>query len=116
MKKIRAIYIGDVRFDQCPVFELNTDTNYFEMLIDKEFRYEKEVVEEDDEFLVFVVENDIATVIKEQLPNVALGAFKGDKQSFVEYLFKGSKGVNSMNKRGTGVAFIAIAAFLFSAK
>ena len=65
MKKIRAIYIGDVRFDQCPVFELNNDTNYFEMLIDKEFRYEKEVVEEDDEFLVFVVENDIATFIKE---------------------------------------------------
>lgn len=64
-EKIRAIYIGDVRFDQCPVFELNTKTNYFEMLIDKEFRYEKEVVEEDDEFLVFVVENDIATFIKE---------------------------------------------------
>ena len=65
MKKIRAIYIGDVRFNQCPVFELNTDTNYFEMLIDKEFRYEEEVVEEDDEFLVFVVEYDIATFIKE---------------------------------------------------
>lgn len=59
--KIRAIYIGDVRFNQCPVFELNMDTNYFEMLTDKEFRYEKEVVEEDDddEFLVFIVENDI---------------------------------------------------------
>lgn len=60
MKKVRAIYIGDVRFDQCPVFELNMETNYFEMLIDKEFKYEKEVVEEDDEFLVFIVENDIA--------------------------------------------------------
>lgn len=65
MKKVRAIYIGDVRYDQCPVFELNTDTNYFEMLIDKEFKYEKEVVEEDDEFLIFVVEDDIATFIKE---------------------------------------------------
>lgn len=64
MKKIRAIYIGDVRFDRCPVFELNMDTNYFEMLTDKEYRYEKEVVEEDDEFLVFIVENDIATLIK----------------------------------------------------
>jgi len=61
-EKIRAIFIGDVRFDQCPVFELNTDTNYFEMLIDKEFRYAKELVEEDDDFLVFVVENDIATL------------------------------------------------------
>ncbi|WP_427137937.1 hypothetical protein [Psychrobacillus psychrodurans] len=57
MKKIRAIYIGDVRFDQCPVFELNTETNYFE-IIDKEMRYEKEVVEEDDDFLIFKVEND----------------------------------------------------------
>ena len=64
MKKIRAIYIGDIRFDQCPVFELNLDTNYFEMLTDKEFRYEKEVVEEDDEFLVFIVENHTATLIK----------------------------------------------------
>lgn len=58
------MYIGDIRFDQCPVFELNQETNYFEMLIDKQFNYEKEVVENDDEFLVFVVENDIATFIK----------------------------------------------------
>ena len=64
MKKIRAIFIGDVRFDQCPVFELNVETNYFEMLIDKEFRYEKEVVEEDNDFLVFEIENDVATLIK----------------------------------------------------
>ena len=64
MKTIRAIYIGDVRFEQCPVFELNVETNYFEMLIDKEFRYEKECVEEDSDFLIFKVENDIATLIK----------------------------------------------------
>lgn len=64
MKKIRAIYIGDVRFDQCPVFELNVETNYFEMLIDKEFRYEKECVEEDSDFLIFKVESDRATLIK----------------------------------------------------
>jgi len=63
MKKVRAIFIGDVRFDQCPVFELNSETNYFEMIIDKEFRYLKEVVEEDDDFLVFEIENDIATLI-----------------------------------------------------
>lgn len=61
---MRAIYIGDVRFDQCPVFELNTETNYFEMLLDKEFRYEKEVVEQDEEFLVFTVHNDRATFVK----------------------------------------------------
>ena len=65
MKKIRAIFIGDVRFDQCPVFELNNETNYFEMLIDKEIRYEKEVVEEDDDFLTFEIEKDIATLIEQ---------------------------------------------------
>lgn len=60
--KVRAIYIGDVRFDQCPVFELNTETNYFEMIIDKEIKYEKVVVEEDEEFLIFEIENDVATM------------------------------------------------------
>lgn len=64
MKKIRAIFIGDVRFDQCPVFELNKETNYFEMIIDKEFSYEKELVEEDKDFLIFEIENDIATLIE----------------------------------------------------
>ena len=61
--KIRAIFIGDVRFDQCPVFELNTETNYFEMIIDKEIKYEKVVVEEDEEFLIFEIEKDIATIM-----------------------------------------------------
>ena len=64
MKKFRAVFIGDVRFDQCPVFELNTKTRYFELIIDKEIRYEKEVVEEDDDFLIFKVEDDIATLIE----------------------------------------------------
>lgn len=64
MKKIRAIFIGDVRYDQCPVFELNNETNYFEMLIDKEMKYEIEVVEEDDDFLIFEIEKDIATLME----------------------------------------------------
>lgn len=64
MKKIRAVFIGDVRFDQCPVFELNTETDYFEMIIDKEIRYERVVVEEDEDFLVFEIEHDIATLSK----------------------------------------------------
>lgn len=63
MKKIRAIYIGDVRYDECPAFELNEKTNWFEMLKDKTFRYEKECVEEDDDFLIFEVENDEAKLI-----------------------------------------------------
>lgn len=64
MKKIRAIYIGDVRFDQCPVFELNKGTGYFEMLIDRACIYEKECVYEDHDFIVFEVENDRAKLIK----------------------------------------------------
>ncbi len=61
MKKIRAIFIGDVRYDQCPVFELNVKTNLFEMLIDRDFKYEKEVVMQDDQFLVFTIENEMVT-------------------------------------------------------
>lgn len=53
--KRRAIYIGDIRFNECNVFELNAETNYFEMLNDKEFRYEKEVVEQDSDWLIFQV-------------------------------------------------------------
>lgn len=53
--KIRAIYIGDMRFDFCPVFELDEDTKEFAMLSDKEFRYDKAVVYEDEDFLVFEV-------------------------------------------------------------
>lgn len=63
MKKNRAVFIGDVRFDQCPVFELNNETNCFEMIIDKECKYDKVVVEEDNDFLVFEIEEDIATMI-----------------------------------------------------
>lgn len=63
MKKIRAIYIGDVRFDVCPVFELNFETNYFEMIKDNEIKYEKECVYEDSDFLIFEVENDDAKII-----------------------------------------------------
>ncbi|WFD08784.1 hypothetical protein [Tepidibacter hydrothermalis] len=55
MIKMRAIYIGDVRFNECNVFELNEETNYFEMINDKEFEYKKEIVEEDDDWLIFEV-------------------------------------------------------------
>lgn len=50
-----AIYSGDVRFDFCPVFELDEDTEEFIMLSDKEFRYDKDVVYEDEDFLLFEV-------------------------------------------------------------
>lgn len=64
MKKIRAIYIGDVRFDECPVFELNNETGWFVMLRDNEIKYEKDCVYEDDDFLIFIVENDLAKMIE----------------------------------------------------
>lgn len=44
-----------MRFDFCPVFELDEDTEEFIMLSDKEFRYDKDVVYEDEDFLVFEV-------------------------------------------------------------
>ncbi|MEK4715909.1 hypothetical protein [Sporosarcina sp. FSL K6-5500] len=46
-------------------FELNNETNYFEMIIDKEFRYEKELVEEDEDYIIFEIEKDIATLIEQ---------------------------------------------------
>lgn len=64
MKKVRAIYTGDIKHNQCPVFELSRETGWFEMLEDKSFRYEKECVYEDPTFLVFEVENyDVKMVI-----------------------------------------------------
>ncbi len=61
--KVRAIYIGDIRFDECPVFQLDESTNMFVMLRDSEFKYDKEVVLEDPDFLVFKVKNDHATLV-----------------------------------------------------
>lgn len=54
MIKIRAIYMGDIKFKNCPVFELK-ENGWFEMLEDSEFRYEKTVVESDDDWLIFTV-------------------------------------------------------------
>lgn len=64
IEKIRAIYIGDVRFDVCPVFELNEENGYFEIINDKEFRYDKNSVYEDNDFLIFSIEDDVAKLIK----------------------------------------------------
>jgi len=58
LKKIRAIYIGDVKHNQCPVFELNNESGWFEMLEDTSFSYEKECVEEDPTFLIFEVQGE----------------------------------------------------------
>lgn len=57
-KEIRAIYIGDIAFDTCPVFKLNTETDRFEMLIDCDFQYEAVFVYEDKDFLIFELEEE----------------------------------------------------------
>lgn len=64
MKKLRAMYTGDVRFNECPVFELNEDNGYFEMISDHEFRYEKSTVFEDNDFIIFSIEDDTVRIIK----------------------------------------------------
>ena len=66
MKKLRAIYIGDVRFDTCPVFELNHRTDNFEMLKDTEFAYSREAVYSDPDFILFEIEDDQAKLIKKK--------------------------------------------------
>lgn len=61
--KTRAIYIGDTRFDSCPMFEKNEKTGDYEMLIDKEIRYSIEAVEEEGSgFIVFEIDNNVAKV------------------------------------------------------
>lgn len=61
--KLRAIFIGDFRFSECPVFEYTATTNQYEMLIDRMIAYDKEVVEQDEDFLLFRVEADVATLL-----------------------------------------------------
>lgn len=56
--EIRAIYIGDVRFNNCPVFQLNKATNEFVMIEDEEFKYALEDVVEDNDFYIFEIYND----------------------------------------------------------
>ena len=55
---IRAIYIGDIRFDDCPVFERDEEDGYFKILGDPDFRYTKEEVESDKSFIRFLVNED----------------------------------------------------------
>ncbi len=65
--KVRAIFKGDIRFDECAIFELNEKTNRFVMIKDKEFEYEKDIVLNDPNFLVFNVVDDEVSLVKEEL-------------------------------------------------
>ena len=55
MNKIRAVYMGDVRFSKCPVFELNSKKDIFEMIEDRSFWYPRKAVYDDNNFFIFVV-------------------------------------------------------------
>lgn len=60
----RAIYIGDLRFNECPVFELNQEGTDFVMKEDASFKYPKEIVYGDDDFFVFTVKAGIVSLKK----------------------------------------------------
>lgn len=57
-KRIRAIFKYDIRFDTCPIFELDEKKGIFHMITDEEFKYDKDVVLNDDDFIVFEVDGD----------------------------------------------------------
>lgn len=56
--RLRAIAMCDIRFNHCPVFEYNGDTDMFEMLDDSEFSYPPVCIVEDDDFIVAIVEGN----------------------------------------------------------
>lgn len=63
-KKLRAVYSGDVRFDVCPVFELNEATGYYECLQDRQFRHSVDCVYGDTDFIIFEIKDDLVKVIR----------------------------------------------------
>lgn len=55
---IRAIYIWDVRFPDCPVFELDSKGQRFHMVGDPSFAYDKAEVYNDDDWILFKVKDE----------------------------------------------------------
>lgn len=55
---IRAIYIGDVRYNQINVFEYNPKTKEFHMINDKSFSYPFECVMEGKNWLVYFIDGE----------------------------------------------------------
>ena len=55
----RAIYIGDMSYNQCDVFEFDETTQEYVMINDNDFRYPKEAVEcEGTDWVVAVVSGE----------------------------------------------------------
>lgn len=64
---LRAIYVGDVRFDVCNVFEYNEKTKMFEMINDRDCAYHFDSVMKDVDFIVFAT--DGSTVFQVETKN-----------------------------------------------
>ena len=58
MVKKRAVYIGETRYKQCPVFELDKIDKKFKMIDDIDFVYDVEAILCDSDWLVFRIEYD----------------------------------------------------------
>ncbi|HEY4544492.1 MAG TPA: GNAT family N-acetyltransferase, partial [Tissierellaceae bacterium] len=68
----RAIYIPDIRFEEMNVFKLNEKLQVFEMINDKEITYEKEVVLNDDNFLLLTIDQDKTVSLVENRDKINL--------------------------------------------
>lgn len=55
---LRAIYVGDILFSQCPVFEFDPNTGQFHMIEDRQIAYDFEIVMNDDDFIVFATDGN----------------------------------------------------------
>ena len=66
---LKAIYIGDVRFDECNVFEYDNDTKKFHMI---NVSYDFEAVMSDTDFILFAAdgENTFQLEVKNRSFNV----------------------------------------------
>lgn len=51
--KIKALYKADLRFEDCPVFELEASSLDFVMVKDRDMRYSYHAVITDPNFIVF---------------------------------------------------------------
>jgi hypothetical protein len=66
---LRAIFVGDVRFNECNVFEYNSESKQFHMINDTEINYSFEAVMSDSDFIKFVTDGDIVFQVETKTKN-----------------------------------------------
>jgi len=85
MRKIRAIYIWDIRDNQCEVFELDASDKKFKMIIDGDFSYPLECILEDSNWIVFGIngtgDDEEVKIIKREEMYDTLEAFIRNKKN-----------------------------------